>query len=83
MIERGDTVTTVKELRKDQKITPPQMADILGIALSTYFDKEAGRRKFKPPEIVQLCTMFNVRVEDVKNFCTENTRKADFKQSTA
>ena len=71
------TETTVKELRQGRNITPPQMAIKLGVALSTYFDKEAGRRKFQPSEIVQICTMFNVRVEQVRDFRANDTRKAN------
>lgn len=69
-------IKTVKELRVGEGISPPQMAEYLGIAPSTYFDKEAGRRGFKPPEIVKICSMFNVRVEDVKNFYEKSTRNA-------
>lgn len=76
-------MVTVKELRQNESITPPQMADNLGIALSTYFDKEAGRRKFKPNEIVWICTKFNVRVEDVKDFCNYDTLNADEKTQYA
>ena len=65
---------TIKELRKENNITPPQMAKRLGMALSTYFDKEAGRRMFKPNEIVMVCVMFNVRVEDIENFRSKNTQ---------
>jgi len=61
-------IKSIKELRKEKELTPPQMADKLGVALSTYFDKEAGRRIFKPHEIVEICKTFNVRAEEVKNF---------------
>jgi len=59
---------TIKELRQSENITPSNMAKKLNIALSTYFDKEAGRRKFQPKEIVIICLMFNVRVEQVEDF---------------
>jgi len=68
------SIKTVKEMRIEKGISPPQMAECLGIALSTYFDKEAGRRGFKPPEIIKICSLFNVRVENVKNFYSSNTR---------
>ena len=70
-------IKTVKDLRQENGITPPQMAKKLGVALSTYFDKEADRRKFTPSEIVTICTTFKVRVEDVKNFYAHNPRNAD------
>ena len=70
---------TIKELRKQKAVSPAHMADYLQIALSTYFDKEAGRRRFNPPEIVKICSMFKVRVEDVDDFKGRNTRIADAK----
>ena len=66
---------TIKELRRENKISPPQMAEKLGVALSTYFDKEAGRRGFKSYEVVAICSMFNIRAEDVKNFYQSGTQK--------
>lgn len=65
---------TVKELRKKEKITPPQMASTLGLSLSSYFDKEAGRRKFQPHEIIEICMKFDVRVEEVIDFYSRSTR---------
>lgn len=59
---------TIKELRQGMNLTPSDMAEKLNIALSTYFDKEAGRRKFQPKEIVIICLLFDVRVEQVKDF---------------
>ena len=59
---------SIKELRLEHNIKPPQMAEKLNVALSTYFDKEAGRRKFNQSEIVVICTMFNKRVEHIKDF---------------
>jgi len=70
---------TIRELRKRNGLSPPQMATALSIALSTYFDKEVGRRKFTPPEIVEICKMFDVRVEDVQDF----QRKPAVRESTA
>jgi len=67
-------MTTLKELRLLNNIKPPQVAKHLGIALSSYFEKESGRRGFKKQEIVALCTLFNVRVEDVKNFYDDDTQ---------
>lgn len=74
---------SVKELRQQKELTPFEMACKLGIALSTYFDKEAGRRKFKPDEIVLICTEFNIRVEEVTDFCLKNTRNADIRVERA
>jgi len=70
-------VKSIKDLRLERNITPPQMASLLKIALSTYFDKEAGRRKFQPAEIVQLCKMFSTRVEDVKDFYQKDALKIE------
>ena len=63
---------SVKDLRCENEIKPLQMASELGVALSTYFDKEAGRRSFKPQEIVYICKKFNMRVEDIENFALPN-----------
>ena len=74
---------TIRELRKEQGIKATQMAEMLGLAINSYFDKEVGNRKFKPHEIVILCKFFNVRVEEVKNFYKSFPRCEDISITTA
>ena len=69
---------SVKEIRVERNLTSTKMANELGMPLSTYTDKESGRRKFQPLEIVRICQMFNVRVEDIKNFYVKDIRNKDF-----
>ena len=68
-------MTTVKKLRLAKKYAPRVMANLLGIKDSTYFDKEAGRRKFKPHEIVIICKHFKQRVENIEDFCIHKTKE--------
>ena len=59
------------------------MAQSLNIALSTYTDKEAGRRIFKPHEIVFICKMFGVRAEEVADFHRQKSRSAELQEGDA
>ena len=67
-VKRSVLMKNIKQLRIERNLSSAQMAKELGMPPSTYSDKERGRRKFQPMEIVQICQMFKVRVEEVKNF---------------
>jgi len=67
-------MVTVKELRISRDWTSTQMAKELELTQGVYSDKERGRRKFQPFEIIKICQMFDVRVENIKDFYTQDSR---------
>jgi transcriptional regulator with XRE-family HTH domain len=68
---------SIQELQKERNVNSLTLANLLGISPSSYSDKRNGRRKFQPMEIVILCQYFDVKVEEVKDFFTKDTRKAN------
>ncbi len=68
---------TIKQLQSEYGISNITMANLLNIAPSSYCDKKNGRRKFQPVEIVMLCEFFEVKVNEVENFLTRDTRNAN------
>ena len=61
-------MTSVKKLRMGRDLKSCMMAKELNMPPTTYSDKERGRRRFKPAEIVRICQMFDVRVEEITDF---------------
>ena len=68
---------TIKQLQQENNMSNLEMAKILEISPSAYCDKKNGRRKFQPSEIVALCKLFSVSVEEVENFLVKDTRNAN------
>lgn len=53
------------EIREDKKKTQQEMADMLGIAVSTYCQYETGKRNL-PVEIVnKISKILNININDI------------------
>lgn len=52
-------------LRKDNKITQTQLANILGITVKQFGAKESGKAKFNGDEMFKIADFFNMKVDDI------------------
>ncbi|MDM5208444.1 MULTISPECIES: helix-turn-helix transcriptional regulator [Cytobacillus] len=52
-------------LRKEHNLTQKQVAECLGIDLTTYIRKENDRSQFKANEMFALKTLFNKKVDEI------------------
>ena len=59
---------TVKAMRVNANLTQIQVAKALNVTPTTYRNKEMGRKEFKFSELLKLCKLFNVQLND---FTTE------------
>ena len=55
----------IKGKRNELGMNQYDMAQKLGIALSTYNKKETGKKDFTLLEAVKLCQIFNCKFEDI------------------
>lgn len=52
-------------LRKEQKITQNELAQLLGITTKQYGSKELGKTKFNGDEMFKIAEYFNLKVDDI------------------
>lgn len=52
-------------LRKDNKITQTDLANVLGITAKQYGAKELGKFKFNGDEMFKIAEYFNMKVDDI------------------
>ena len=55
---------TVRAMRVNANLTQIEVAEALGITPTTYRNKERGKKEFKFGELVKLCKLFNVQLND-------------------
>jgi DNA-binding XRE family transcriptional regulator len=55
---------TVKAMRVNANLTQEDVARELNITTLTYRRKEQGKREFKFSELIKLCDLFGVQLED-------------------
>ena len=58
---------TLKQLRKNNKISQEEMARTLNISLRAYQLKEKGESELKLSELIILADKFNMNLTDFKN----------------
>lgn len=61
-------------LRKERNLTQEQVAEAIGINISTYQNKENGRSSFKDHEMFFLSRYFGKPIEEIflESNCTNN-----------
>lgn len=52
-------------LRKDNKVTQTDLANVLGITTKQYGVKELGKAKFNGDEMFKIAEYFNMKVDDI------------------
>ena len=52
-------------LRKEQKITQNELAQLLGITTKQYGSNELGKTKFNGDEMFKIAEYFNLKVDDI------------------
>lgn len=53
-------------LRKNEKhLTQKELAEMLGISVKSYRDKELGHQQFTQDEMFKLADIFNTNLEDI------------------
>jgi len=57
---------TLKNIRKVKGVSANRLAEILNIALPSYYAKERGIRKFSAEEIQILCRTLKVKITDIE-----------------
>lgn len=55
----------LRKLREDRDYTQKQIADMLGVAQSTYSQYELGRRALPIELFVKLCRFYKVSADDI------------------
>lgn len=66
----------LKVLRAERQLNQTQVAEQLGITITSYCNKENGKEAFVYPEIIKLIEIFGVTFDDIflhKNY-TERTK---------
>lgn len=62
----GGENITIKQIREEVlQMTQEQVAKVLGIKRSSYWQKEAGRRSFKAEEVLTICKLAHVNPLEV------------------
>lgn len=52
-------------LRKDNRVTQTDLANVLGITTKQYGAKELGKVKFNGDEMFKIAEYFNMKVDDI------------------
>lgn len=60
-----EVVLQLVESRKEQKINQDELADLLGISLSTYASMEQLRSKFSFERMLKVCNYLHVNLMDI------------------
>lgn len=55
----------LKGLRVENGYTQSEIADALGMSLSTYYNKETGKRTFSVKEAISISKLFNKPIEEI------------------
>jgi putative transcriptional regulator len=56
---------TLKALRKLNNMTQSEVAELLGINMHTYFNKETGKAPFTIDEAKKLSDLFEVSIDEI------------------
>ena len=56
---------TLRELREQNKNTAAEVAEALGVAVSTYYNYEQGLRKIGLEQILPLAAFYDVSAEEI------------------
>lgn len=56
---------TLRELREQNKNTAAEVAKVLGVAVSTYYNYEQGLRRIGLEQILSLAIFYNVSAEEI------------------
>ena len=64
---------TVKGMRANANLTQEAVAKELGITVVSYRRKEQGKREFKFSELLKMCKLFNVELNDFADCFFSNT----------
>lgn len=65
---------SVKGMRANANLTQETVAKELGITVVSYRRKEQGQREFKFSELLKLCKLFNVELNDFADCFISNTK---------
>lgn len=57
---------SVRAMRVNANMTQMQVAEALGITVLTYRRKEQGKIEFKFSEVLKMCELFGVSLEDFR-----------------
>ena len=63
----------LKQLRKSQKMTQTELADLIGVTKRTYIYWEQGERQIKPEKAKVLADCFGVSIPYLLGYDTDNT----------
>ena len=55
---------TIRAMRVNANLTQKDVADALEMTITTYRHKEQGKKEFKFSELLKLCKLFNVELND-------------------
>lgn len=56
---------TLRKLREQNKNTAAEVAKVLGVAVSTYYNYEQGLRRIGLEQILSLAIFYNVSAEEI------------------
>lgn len=56
---------TLKQLREQNKSTAADVAKVLGVAISTYYNYEQGIRRISLEQVLLLASYYDCTVEDI------------------
>lgn len=57
---------TIRQLRLMREVTQQELADMLGITLQAYTNKEAGKTRFYFDEIIKICNKLDFDFARIK-----------------
>jgi transcriptional regulator with XRE-family HTH domain len=60
-------VDEIVKVRKSQGKTQDEIADLLGLGLTTYASMEQGRSKFTFERLLKVCKYLNIEIGDIIN----------------
>lgn len=66
---------TLRELREQNKNTAAEVAEALGVAVSTYYNYEQGLRKIGLEQILPLAAFYDVSAEEIIEAQLNSCRK--------
>lgn len=67
--------TRIRELREDKDLTQKQVADMLGVAQTTYSQYELNKRPMPLDYLVALCKYYKVSADYILGFTNIKERK--------
>lgn len=51
--------------RKEKGVSQKELADLIGVSVNTYSNKELGKREFKASEMFKIASYLSVEVTDI------------------